>query len=81
MLAICLLKFLVHSFSYQIETSILDATLLLYAVFINLNIFCLAILCVFMTVRSYFHFHMHVPDCSTAFHTAHNSVDVSINIH
>ena len=43
-----------------ITTSILDSTLLLYAVFINLNRFRLAILYIFMIVSSYFHFYMHV---------------------
>jgi len=49
------------TFSCQITTSInfLDATLLLYAVFIDLNRLNFVILYVPMIVSSYFQFHMH----------------------
>jgi len=64
------------TFSYQIATSILDAILSLYAHFVDLNRFCLAILLCFHDCQLVFSFSYACIFyfCSTAFHTAHNSV-------
>jgi len=69
------------TFSCQSATSISDAALLLYAVFIDLNRFRLSRLCVFMIVSSYFLYAysvVHFTFGTIAILTALNSVACSL---
>ena len=65
------------TFSCQSATSILDATLLLYAILVDLNRFLLPLLYVFTTVSSYFSYACSIgyfAFCTIAILTAFSSV-------